>query len=139
MILIVTDYTHNLFPDSLLNFIIMISLAGRVLHDQNVIDSVYSAISGVFAAIIFYKIFYVKIRNMFKSQEQVFDYAKLILIASIILQPKLFFLYSLAVIIIFSLCSLFNIATKLKKGNTGYMLVIPLMLLMFFPPYLLTN
>lgn len=139
VILIVTDYTHNLFPDSLLNFIIMISLAGRVLHDQNVIDSVYSAISGVFAAIIFYKIFYVKIRNMFKSQEQVFDYAKLILIASIILQPKLFFIYSLAVIIIFSLCSLFNIATKLKKGNTGYMLVIPLMLLMFFPPYLLTN
>lgn len=139
VILVVTDYTHNLFPDSLLNFIVMISLAGRVLTDQNIIDSIYSAIFGTVAAIIFYKIFYIKISNMFKSQGQVFDYAKLILISSVILQPQLFLLYFLAVLIIFSLCSLFNISTKLKKGNTGHMLVIPLMLLMFFPPYLLTN
>lgn len=137
IILIVTDYTHNLFPDSLLNFILMMGLANRILQDQNILDSIYSAMFGVLAAIIFYKIFYVKISNIFKSQAQVFDYAKLILIISIILQPELFLLYFLSILVIFSIFSLFNIATKSKKGNTGYVLVIPLVLLMFYPPYIL--
>lgn len=137
IILIVTDYTHNLFPDSLLNFILMTGLANRILQDQNILDAMYSAMFGVIAAIMFYKLFYVKISNIFKSQAQVFDYAKLILIISIILQPELFLLYFLSILVIFSIFSLFNIATKSKKGNTGYILVIPLVLLMFYPPYIL--
>ena len=138
IILVVTDYTHNLFPDSLLNFIVMIALAGRVLQDHNIIDVIYSSIAGVLGAVIFYKVFFVKIKNIFKSQKQILDYAKLILIASVILQPQFFLLYFLAIMITFSLCSLFNITTKSKRGNIGYMLVIPLFLLIFYPPYILT-
>lgn len=137
IILVVTDYTHNLFPDSLLNFIVMVALAGRVLQDQNIIDVIYSSLVGVLGAVIFYKIFFVKIKNIFKSQKQIFDYAKLILIASVILQPQFFLLYFLAIITIFSLCALFNITTKSKRGNSGYMFVIPLFLLIFYPPYIL--
>ncbi|MBL6665245.1 MAG: prepilin peptidase [Rickettsiales bacterium] len=137
IVLIVTDYTHKTFPDSLLNFILMIGLANRILEDQNVINSIYSATFGVLCAIAFYKLFFIKINNIFKSQEQVFDYAKLILIISIILQPQLFVIYFAAILIIFSFFSLTNIATKSKKGNTGYVLIIPLIFLMFYPPYIL--
>lgn len=137
VIISVTDYTHQIFPDSALNFITTIGVAARILNDHNILDLIYSISFGIVCAIIFYKIFYVKITNIFSSKEQVFGYAKLILIISIIIQPQLFFIYFLVILINCAIFSLLKIKNKTKTKSFGYVFIIPLLFLIYYPPNIL--
>jgi len=127
VILITTDYTHKIFPNSLLNFILLLSVASRILVDQNIIDVVYAALIGIIAAVCFYQIFY-KYCEDFLEQSQVFGYTKFIIISSIYFQLQEFLTYFSAVLIFMSFCLLIN---SNKKNNYGYILILPFLYLLF--------
>lgn len=139
VILITIDYTHQIFTNSVLNFILTVGLANKVLQDGNIVGSVYSAVFGVICATIFYKLFYVKIKNLFIKQEQAFDSVKFILIASLLLQKSVFLHYFLSITLIFAIFSLFDIINKRRHKSLGYVLIIPFWLLLLKPPLFLIN
>ncbi len=134
VILLVTDFTHKIFPSAVLNFILMIGLANRVLQDQNIIDVIFSAAIGVIVSVIFYQIFYKKTDGFLASQNQSFDYVKFLLISSVCLNLNLFLFYFFAVMMIFTMLLLFNIPAKKQRANFGYAFIIPFLWLMFYPP-----
>lgn len=134
IILLVTDFTHKIFPSAVLNFILLIALASRVLEDQNILDVIFSAAIGVIFSVIFYQIFYKKTDGLFANQNQSFDYIKFLLISSVFLNLNLFLFYFFAVMMIFTMLLFFNIPTKKSRTSFGYVLIIPFLYLMFFPP-----
>lgn len=134
VILLVTDFTHKTFPQPILNFILMIGLANRVLQDQNAINVIFSSAIGAVFAIIFYQIFYKKTDGIFASQEQSFDYTKFILIVSVCLKLELFLFYFFAVMLIFTIFLILDIPNKKNRSNFGYSLIIPFLWLMLYPP-----
>jgi len=134
VILLVTDFTHKIFPQPILNFILMIGLANRVLQDGNVIDVTFSAAIGVVFATAFYQIFYKKTNGLFATEHQSFDYTKFILIAAVCLQQSIFFFYFFTVMMILTMFLLFNIPSKRKRANFGYALIIPFLWLMLYSP-----
>lgn len=133
VILLTTDFTHKIFPQEVLNLILMVGLASRVLQDKNIIDVTFSAAIGVIFSVIFYQIFYKKTDGVFASQKQSFDYTKFILIASVCFNIKLFLFYFLAVMAIFTMLLIFNIPKKKQRANFGYALIIPFLWLMLYP------
>lgn len=134
VILLVTDFTHKMLPQPILNFILMIGLANRVLHDQNIIDVTFSAATGVVLAVVFYQIFYKKSGGIFANQNQSFDYTKFIIIASVCLAQNEFLFYFLAVMTIFTMLLIFNAFNKKKQSHFAYVLIIPFFWLMFYSP-----
>jgi hypothetical protein len=134
IILLATDFTNKTFPQPVLNFILTIGLANRVLQDKNVIDVTFCAAIGVIFATIFYQIFYKKTSGLFASQHQSFDYTKFILIVTICLQPASFLFYFFAVIIILTMLLLFDIPKKKQRTGFGYALIIPFFWLLLYPP-----
>ena len=125
VILIVTDFKHKVFPYQILNFLITIGLANRVLSDQNIIDATYSALIGTFFAAIFYYIFYQKTPRLFATQEQSFDYTKFILIIAVCLNLTDFLLYFFVIMIIFTMMLLFDVLDSRLRLSFGYSLIIP--------------
>lgn len=134
VILLATDFTHRVFPQQILNFILMVGLANRVLQEKNITDAIFSAAIAVIFAVIFYQIFYKKANGLFATQNQSFDYTKFILLAGICLKLPLFLFYFFAVMFIFSTILLFDLPTKKNRASFGYSLVIPLLWLMLYPP-----
>ncbi len=134
IILLVCDYTHKVFPMPILNFILVTGLANRILQDQNIIDVVFSASIGIIFAIIFYQIFYKKTSGIFASEKQSFDYTKLILIASVCFKLNSFLFYFFVLMIILIMILLFDIPNKKNHISFGYVLIIPFMWLMLYPP-----
>ncbi len=130
IILIVTDFTHHIFPYQLLNTLVMACLVNRVLIDQSIIQAVYSAALGVVFATIFYQIFYKRTQGLFASQQNSLDYAKFILIASIALNMVDFLLYFLVVMVIFTTMLLLDIPSKQRRYGFGYSIIIPFLWLM---------
>jgi len=137
VILLVTDYTHKTFPQEILNFILMISLANRVLQDGNILDVTFSAAIGIILSVIFYHIFYKKSEGLFATQKQSFDYTKFMLIASIFFSGKMFFFYFVAVMTIFTMLLVFNVPSKSRKANFGYAIIIPFAWMMLYPSNIL--
>jgi prepilin signal peptidase PulO-like enzyme (type II secretory pathway) len=131
IILMATDFTHRHFPSSILNFLLTIGFANRVLIDGGITSSIFSAIIGILFATIFYQIFYKKTSGLFALQTQSFDYTKFILISSICLQPADFFLYFLSVMMVFTAIIFFDIPKK--KGSFSYCLIIPFFWILFSP------
>jgi hypothetical protein len=134
IILLATDYTHNSFPNQVLNFILIIGLSNRILEDQNIIDVIFSASFGVIFAIIFYQIFYKKTDGIFASQNQSFDYTKFVLIASICLDITNFLFYFLMTITILTMLLIFKIPSRKNRNNFGYALIIPFAYLLLYSP-----
>ena len=134
VILLATDFTHKIFPQQILNFILMIGIANRVLQDQNVIDVTFSAAIGVVFAVIFYQIFYKKTNGLFANEVQSYDYTKFILMASVCMHQSLFLFYFFTVMMILTLFLLFNIPNKKKRSNFGHALIIPFFWLMLYSP-----
>lgn len=134
VILLATDYTHHVFPQQILNFILMVGLANRVLQDQNVIDVTFSAAIGVIFSVIFYQIFYKKTNGLFANQQQSFDYTKFILITAICLNQSLFLFYFLTLMMILTTFVLFQIPSRKKRSNFGYALIVPFFWLMLYSP-----
>jgi hypothetical protein len=134
VILLATDFTHKIFPQSVLNLILTIGLANRMLIDKTIIDAILSAAIGVVFAAIFYQIFYKKTKGLFASETQSFDYTKFILIAAICLQQSIFLFYFFVVMVILTMILLFEIPKKRKHENFGYVLIIPFLWLMLYSP-----
>ncbi len=128
------DYTHKKFPREVLNFILMIGLANRVLHDKTIIDSIFSAAVAIVLATIFYQIFYKRTNGLFANQQQSFDYTKFILVVGICLEVQLFFLYFFATMLILSTLVMLDLPSKKKRNSFGYALIIPFIYLMLYPP-----
>ncbi len=130
VILIVTDFKHKIFPYQILNFLITIVLANRILADQTIIEAIYSGIVGVACATIFYQIFYKINPRFFAAQNQCFDYVKFILIASIAFKIQDFLLYfSIVVLVLITMFLLDSIKEKIKFG-IGHALIIPFLWLL---------
>ncbi|MSP33340.1 MAG: prepilin peptidase [Rickettsiales bacterium] len=125
IILIVTDFKHKVFPYQLLNFLVTIGLASRVLVDHSIIETVYSASVGIICATIFYQIFYKRNPRLFATQEQSFDYTKFILIAAVCLNIPDFLLYFSLVMIIFTTMLLFDVPDNKIRFSFGYSIIIP--------------
>lgn len=125
VILIVTDFQHKVFPYQLLNFLVIIGLVNRILIDQTIIESVYSAAVGVVCATIFYQIFYKKNPRLFATQDQSFDYTKFILIAAVCLNIPDFLLYFSVLMIIFTMMILFDVPDNKVRFSFGYSIIVP--------------
>jgi hypothetical protein len=134
VILLATDYTHNSFPNQILNFILMIGLANRILEDQNIIDVIFSVSIGAIFSVIFYQIFYKKTDGIFASQNQSFDYTKFILIASVCLHLGSFLVYFLMVMTTLTMLLIFKIPSRKNRNNFGYALIIPFAYLLLYSP-----
>jgi prepilin signal peptidase PulO-like enzyme (type II secretory pathway) len=135
VILLATDFTHNSFPDAILNFILMFGLASRVLQDQNISDVIFSAAIGVIFSVIFYQVFYKKTNGIFASQTQSFDYTKFILLASVCMQVESFLLYFVIVMTILTLLLILKVPSKKNRNNFGYALIIPFAYILLFSPF----
>lgn len=132
VILIVTDFTHKVFPFQLLNVLLTIGLMNRVLIDQTILNSVYSLLFGVILSTVFYQIFHKYFPRIFAGEGSSFDYIKFILIASLCLDLPNFLLYFLAVMIIFSLTIYIAISSKKSDSSLrfGSALIVPFLWLM---------
>jgi len=130
VILIVTDFTHKIFPFQILNFLTTITVANRILSDQSINELVFSGLVGVVCAAIFYRIFYKKDPRLFATAEQSLDYTKFILIASICLSLVNFLLYFSTVVLIFTMMILFEVPKKTTRFSFGYSLIIPFLWLL---------
>ncbi len=137
VILAACDFTHKKFPEQILNFILMIGLANRVLQDGTTVDAVFSAAIGIIFSVIFYQVFYKKTNGLFATQSQSFDYTKFILISSVCLELRLFLFYFFAVMLTLFTILLLDIPNKKKRSNFGYSLIIPFIYLMLYPPIIL--
>ena len=122
VILAACDFTHKKFPEQILNFILMIGLANRVLQDGTTVDAVFSAAIGIIFSVIFYQVFYKKTNGLFATQSQSFDYTKFILISSVCLELRLFLFYFFAVMLTLFTILLLDIPNKKKRSNFGYSL-----------------
>lgn len=137
VILAACDFTHKKFPEQILNFILMIGLANRVLQDGTTVDAVFSVAIGIIFSVIFYQVFYKKTNGLFATQSQSFDYTKFILISSVCLELRLFLFYFFAVMLTLFTILLLDIPNKKKRSNFGYSLIIPFIYLMLYPPIIL--
>jgi hypothetical protein len=136
VILVACDFTHKKFPQQILNFILMIGLANRVLQDGTTVDAVFSASIGIIFSVIFYQVFYKKTNGLFATQSQSFDYTKFILISSVCLELRLFLFYFFAVMLTLFTILLLDIPNKKKRNSFGYSLIIPFIYLMLYPPFI---
>lgn len=134
VILLATDFTHKIFPGQILNLILTVGLANRVLQDQNIINVTFSAAIGVIFCAIFYQLFYKKTNGLFANQNQSFDYTKFVLIAAVCLQLSVFLFFFFSVMMILTIILLFDIPKKRKRDNFGYALIIPFLWLMLYCP-----
>jgi hypothetical protein len=134
VILLVTDFTHKIFPSAILNFILMVGLANRVLQDQNIVDVIFSAGIGIIISVIFYQIFYKKTDGFLANQNQSFDYVKFLLVVSVCLNLNLFLFYFFTLMMILTMLLFFKIPAKKQRTNFGYAFIIPFVWLMFYPP-----
>lgn len=135
VILTVTDYTHKVFPQALLNFLVTMLAINRVLQEQTVINLIYSGVIGVLGAVFFYQIFYKKCAGVFASEQQSFDYTKFILIAAVGLSQIDFIFYLLIIILNFTVLLIFDIPSKRNRYSFGYVFTIPLICLLLAPPF----
>ena len=125
VIIIATDYSSKVFPNQVLNIILIAGLVNRVLLDGWILNAIFSATIGMVFAAIFYQIFYKKFNNFIQNESQALGYAKFIIIVSICLSLKLFLLYFLAICLIITLSQIFNNSLKKANKGLGFSLVIP--------------
>ncbi len=134
VVLLVTDFTHRVFPTAVLNFILLLAVAVRAMHDQSIIDMVFSGTIGVLFAIIFYQIFFKRTQGLFSDQKHSFDYTKIILIAGVCFKPLTLVFYFFLVMSILTAFLLFDVPNRANRNNFGYVLIVPFLWLIFCLP-----
>jgi len=135
VILMATDFTHNSFPNAILNFILMFGIANRVLEDQSITNIIYSVAIGVILSVIFYQVFYKKTNGIFASQNQSFDYTKFILLSSVCMKMEDFLMYFVIVMTILTLMLILKVPSKKNRNNFGYALIIPFAYVLLYSPF----
>ncbi len=134
IIIISCDVTHKKFTDQAMIFLAFFVMIDRLLIDQNLVNIVYSVLTSVIVSSIFYQIMYKKLNYIFSNQNQIFDYIKFILIASLALDYQLFLYYFLQVLIILAILIFFKIITKKNHLSIGYVFVFPLLWMLIIQP-----
>jgi prepilin signal peptidase PulO-like enzyme (type II secretory pathway) len=130
VILLACDFTHKLFPQSILIFIMMAIIANRTMHEQSIIGLINSGAIGIICSAVFYHIFYKKTEGLFATQEQSFDYTKFIIIAALALNVVTILFYFFAVMALLTILLLLKIPNRGKNISFGYVLIIPFILLL---------
>ncbi len=135
MILLVTDFKHRIFPDAILYTILLFSLAGRILQDQEIANSIFSMTFGCIFAAIFYKIFFEDGKSsLITKKDQALSYAKLIIITSICLPFISYILYISCILFILSIFILTGKFSSKKSPRIGICLIIPFIWILFYSP-----
>lgn len=134
VILLACDFTHRVFPQPMLIFLMILLIVNRVLLEQTTFNMVFSLTYGVIASIIFYKFIGKKFSEIFSGKNQLNDYLKFILIASLAMNCNQFIFYFLTVLLILTFLIAENFFTKKNKISFGYALIIP-----FIGLYILTT
>jgi prepilin signal peptidase PulO-like enzyme (type II secretory pathway) len=135
VVLIATDYSKKVFPNPVLNVILIVGLINRVLIDGGIINIIFSAAFGVIFATIFYQIFHKKFGHFLSNQKQAFGYAAFIVVASVCFQPEIFLLYFLSLCLITILILIFSNSLKQAVNGLATSLVLPFLWLILFPPF----
>jgi prepilin signal peptidase PulO-like enzyme (type II secretory pathway) len=132
VVIVATDYSSKVFPNQALNVILIAGLLNRVLIENSILDSIFSAVVGIIFATVFYQLLHKKFHSFLSSEKQAFSYAKFIVIASICLGFMPFLLYFLAICLILLLLIICNKSLKQSNNGLGFSLVIPFLLLMLY-------
>jgi len=127
-------YFINVNYMNALIFLLFLCTINRILYDQTLLNIVYSLVLGILASVIIYKLVYKKLKYIFLSEEQVFDYIKLILIASVALEYQTFIFYFFEVLFILTILSIFKLFNKKNIISIGYVFVFPLMWMLIIQP-----
>ncbi len=133
VVIVATDYSSKVFPNQILNVILIAGLINRILIDKGIIDAIFSASVGVVFATIFYQLFHKKFNTFLQSEKQALGYAKFIIVTAICLSPIMFLLYFLSVCLILILLIIFGKSMKQINNGLGFSLVIPFLWLMLYP------
>jgi prepilin signal peptidase PulO-like enzyme (type II secretory pathway) len=132
VIIVATDHSYKVFPNSVLNIILIAGLLNRVLIENSILNLIFSAMIGVVFATIFYQIFYKKFNHFLQNEKQVFCYAKFIVVVAICLQPLLFLFYFLSICLILVLLIVLEKSPKQSNGGLGFSLAIPFVFLTLY-------
>jgi prepilin signal peptidase PulO-like enzyme (type II secretory pathway) len=132
VVLVATDYSSKIFPNQVLNVVLIVGLVERVLRDHNIIDAIFSSSMGVVFATMFYKLFHKQFHNFLPSEKQSLGYAKFIIIASIFFSPITFLLYFLSICLIITLLIAFGKSLKQTNNGLGFSLAVPFLWLILY-------
>jgi prepilin signal peptidase PulO-like enzyme (type II secretory pathway) len=132
VILLACDFTHRIFPQAMLIFLLILVIINRVLIDQTILDMTFSLGLGVIASTLFYKLIGNKFPEIFSTKNQLNDYLKFILISSVAFNFGQFIFYFFTVLLILTLLISEHFFTKKNKISFGYGLVIPFIGLYIF-------
>jgi prepilin signal peptidase PulO-like enzyme (type II secretory pathway) len=134
VILLASDFTHRIFPQAMLIFLLILVIINRILNEQTTLNIIFSLTLGVFASVAFYQLIGKKFPEIFSTKNQLHDYIKFILISAIAMNVELFIFYFFTVLLILTLLIAEHFFTKKNKISFGYALVIP-----FVGLYILTT
>ncbi len=135
VVLLVCDYTHKAFPYQALNFLLVFAVLSRVLSDFSILPMLFNSIFGMIAAIIFYKILYKKFPYLFIDQNHFFDYLKLILIASLVMNFSMFLYYLSVVSLALLMLSIFKLLQARNSQGLGYVFILPFIWIAIIAPH----
>jgi prepilin signal peptidase PulO-like enzyme (type II secretory pathway) len=132
VIIMASDFTHKIFPNQALLFILFFAGADRILRENTIIDMAISGTFGIFMVIILHNLIYVKYKHIFANEQQFFSYAKFLLLASAVLNLENFLFYCF--ILVFALFAVFKAVKPVKSISFGYIFIIPFICLTVISP-----
>jgi prepilin signal peptidase PulO-like enzyme (type II secretory pathway) len=130
VILLACDYTHKVFPQSILLFVTTAIVAFRSVNEGTIVNMINSSAVGVICATVFYQIFYKRVGGFFASESQSLDYTKFILIAGLALNVNALLAYFFVVMLLLTTMLILKIPSKKPNLTFGYVLIIPLIFLL---------
>ena len=131
LILIVTDIKNGVFPFQILIFLLLLVAISRAIVDNSVIPMIYSSVSGIVASSIFYYLFFKKANGKIFDITHCTNYAKFILISSLMLSIPNFLIFFSVVMISFSFIAMLEIFNKKGNLNYGFCVIIPFLWIIF--------
>jgi prepilin signal peptidase PulO-like enzyme (type II secretory pathway) len=127
-----SDFTHKIFPDQVLLFILFFVGSDKILQDQTILNMANSGLIGVFFVIALHKLIYNKNKHLFANEQHFFSYSKFVLIASVLLNIENFLFYCL--ILTITLFAVFKALKPKKPFSFGYVFIIPFICLTIISP-----
>lgn len=134
VILLATDYTHKMLPQSVLIFLLFLVAINRILVEQSIIPMVYSASVGVLIVAMFYQAIFKKFPNFFIDQQHFLEYLKLILIASVAMNISMFLYFISVAMLSLLMLSLCNVLKQKNYKGLGYVFILPFIWLLVVCP-----
>lgn len=131
VVLIITDWNFNKFYDRILYVILTISLVIRALEDGQIIDLLFYVAIALFLAAIFYKFLKSKFFASKLEDLEILQYAKFVIICSILLSFGWFIYYFILLLIFLSIGSFIYKKLLNKDIYLGFYMIITLSIIIF--------